>query len=217
MLDASLNEVEALTAKAARGAGLPWGLAEDAAYAARWLASFGWPWAGPLLGLLSTFAPRPIATDSAAGETALSDPEGGAMSPLLCGPALADRAADMPAGSVRLILVAEPLWILPFAAQVSLATRRNVQVRVGPVRVTVARHRCWAAAGGLDDVAGGRADVICALAPAPSGTAERSRSDRAQVAPGMWDRLAALAARTYVPASASSRARGAGAGLEVDD
>jgi hypothetical protein len=37
----SLNEIEAQLRKAARGAGLPWGLAEEAGKAARWLAMHG--------------------------------------------------------------------------------------------------------------------------------------------------------------------------------
>ena len=37
----SLNEFEALALKAARGAGLPWGLAEEAGKAVRILSSFG--------------------------------------------------------------------------------------------------------------------------------------------------------------------------------
>ncbi|MFV0473400.1 MAG: DUF3726 domain-containing protein, partial [Pikeienuella sp.] len=41
MIELSLNEVETLTLKAARGAGLSWGEAEDAALATRWLARHG--------------------------------------------------------------------------------------------------------------------------------------------------------------------------------
>ena len=44
----SLNEFEALALKAARGAGLPWGLAEEAGKAVRILSSFGFD-AGPVL------------------------------------------------------------------------------------------------------------------------------------------------------------------------
>jgi len=37
----SLNEIEAQLRKAARGAGLSWGLAEEAGKAGRWLAMHG--------------------------------------------------------------------------------------------------------------------------------------------------------------------------------
>ena len=42
----SLNEIEAIGKRAARGAGLPWGLAEEAGKAARWLTARGLPGRG---------------------------------------------------------------------------------------------------------------------------------------------------------------------------
>ncbi|MCR9127812.1 MAG: DUF3726 domain-containing protein [Rhodobacteraceae bacterium] len=52
-----------------------------------------------------------------------------------------------------------------------------------------------------------------ALAPQP----EQARPAGTDVAEAGWDRLEALAARTYVPATAASRAAGAGAGLSDND
>ena len=48
----SFNEVETLSVKATRGAGLGWGHAEDLGRAARWLAERGFDWASSLLQLL---------------------------------------------------------------------------------------------------------------------------------------------------------------------
>ncbi|MEF9603350.1 DUF3726 domain-containing protein, partial [Paracoccus sp. PXZ] len=45
----SRNETEALCLKAARGAGMSWGLAEEAAFAAGWLGAHGIDGAGALL------------------------------------------------------------------------------------------------------------------------------------------------------------------------
>ncbi len=56
MIDASLNEVEGLAGKAARGAGLAWGMAEETAKAARWLAACGLDWAPSLPALLAQHA-----------------------------------------------------------------------------------------------------------------------------------------------------------------
>ena len=50
----SFNEIAMTVLKAARGAGLEWGLAEEAAEAGRWLAGFYLPWAAALLGLFET-------------------------------------------------------------------------------------------------------------------------------------------------------------------
>ena len=52
----SFNEIETTILKAARGAGMEWGLAEEAAQAARFLARLGLPFEAPLVNLLSTRA-----------------------------------------------------------------------------------------------------------------------------------------------------------------
>ena len=48
----SLNEIEALAKKAARGSGCSWGVAEDAGRAVRWLEARGLPGAEALGTLL---------------------------------------------------------------------------------------------------------------------------------------------------------------------
>ena len=48
----SQNEIESLCIKAARGAGYSWGLAEQAGFAAGWLAARGLDATAPLLALL---------------------------------------------------------------------------------------------------------------------------------------------------------------------
>ncbi len=87
----SLGEVEGLCKKAARGAGLPWGLAEEAGFAARWLSAHGFDGAGLVLADLET------------GGQSLS-----------LGVALADapEAGTIPAAEV-------PLLLAPFAALVA--------------------------------------------------------------------------------------------------
>ena len=88
MIDLSLNEVETMALKAARGAGLPWGIAEDVGRSAAWLARHAGGWAEFLLGLLE--APPPAA-----------------QSPLLLAGPLADGAV---ATAERVVA---PLWVLP--------------------------------------------------------------------------------------------------------
>ena len=51
-MNLSLGELEALCLKAARGAGFPWGLAEDTGRAVRWLQARGENGAGSLVALL---------------------------------------------------------------------------------------------------------------------------------------------------------------------
>ncbi len=53
MIDLSLNEVETIAAKAARGAGLSWGGSEEIGKAARAMAKAGSAWDAVLLDLLA--------------------------------------------------------------------------------------------------------------------------------------------------------------------
>jgi len=82
----SLNETQALCRKAARGAGMAWGLADDAGFAARWLEDRGQGGAAQLAALLPDWATRAEAgtcpirrgtawADLGQAPTDLSDPE----------------------------------------------------------------------------------------------------------------------------------------------
>ena len=55
----SQNEIEQLCLKAARGAGMSWGLAEEAGFAAAWLAMRGLHGPGGLLAQLRDSMDRP--------------------------------------------------------------------------------------------------------------------------------------------------------------
>ncbi len=83
MIDLSLNEVETIAAKAARGAGLSWGGAEEIGKAARAMARAGVAWDVQLLDLLAgvpvaiTAAFEGVALERFAAPTAaLEQPKG---------------------------------------------------------------------------------------------------------------------------------------------
>jgi hypothetical protein len=215
----SLGEVAALAAKAARGAGLSWGIAEEAAYAARWLAAH--ELAGPTLLWRHLVAIdgrgwRDLApvVDPGGWRTA----SGAALSPLAAGPALADRAglADGPAGEPTLLQVADPALLLPFAALAAQPLR-------GPLRLV------WDGVVAVVDAAGGlaveangagletpRAAVVTVAPAAATRILRPPRAAPCAVGPAVRSGLEALAARTYVPATLASRA-GAGAGTHDPD
>jgi Protein of unknown function (DUF3726) len=203
MIDASLNEVESLAWKAARGAGLAWGLADDTGKAARWLAACDLPWAESLIQLLAMKAPF----------------DGGPQSPLVVGSYLADLAC-VPADD-EAMPVAHPLWLLPFAGRI--AAVRGVAIVVGWNEVSVS---VWPMGG---DVAGDPAALTVAIAQTvrwgdlrPGKVSARpaialANNGRCAIVPAHWDALEMLGARTYVPASAQSRAKGAGSDLTDND
>lgn len=213
MIDASLNEVEGLAGRAARGAGLAWGMAEEVGKAARWIAACGLDWAPSLVTLLRDeveLAPPhlPLAQPWRAAPPAV------ALSPIATGSLLADLGEA--AGEIELGPCAHPLWLLPFAAHAAAAIHAAVVVGWEDVSVTV-----WPYGG---DVAGDPAALKAALArrvswvPLQPGTVAvqpvetLGRAGRSRVGPDAWQALATIGARTYVPASAQSRSAGAGAG-----
>ncbi|MEM7509112.1 MAG: DUF3726 domain-containing protein [Pseudomonadota bacterium] len=211
----SLNEVEALAKRAARGSGLHWGLAEEAAKGVRWLARFGLPGPALLADLL-------ILNDGAAHEDLTpSDLDGvwtapaGRLSPLIAGAALSDCADQLRHGSLRLGPVSQPMLLAPFAAAAARYLGQGVALR-------------WAGTTLLGDgtvleisgdQAGATAELVehveCALADPPAKAL--TSVERAEVDGQTWARLGVFAARTYAPATEASRLLGAGAGVSDND
>ncbi|MDQ2801416.1 MAG: DUF3726 domain-containing protein [Pseudomonadota bacterium] len=187
-----MNEVESLSAKAARGAGFGWGHAEDLGRAARWLAQRGFDWAQALLGLLE---------------------QDDAHNQLRSVFEAADRATSANAGDCWSVEGCSVVWLLPMLASsihgksVSLVVRHGF----GAVRL----HPDGAASGSDAAFSLGSLDpqTIAIEARAATGRIAHKievTARRAPIASMMWHRLEAYAARTYVPASVESRATGAG-------
>ncbi|HVO02601.1 MAG TPA: DUF3726 domain-containing protein [Candidatus Cybelea sp.] len=218
----SLNEIESMGWKAARGAGLAWGLAEEMAQAARWLADHGFDWAEPLVAALADAEqregrlPPPFLSDDGAWDAALGEAE---VSPILCGPLMTDIASDL--GSSRPLVfrsVAYPVLMLPFAAGAAAAFGFGLALKID-------QEDFWfdgAGAAGTSRLAGVlRAGKIVLSMPDQPAAREvptfAAGAPRRAIAPDLLARLEAWVHRTYVPASAQSRLAGAGAGLTDND
>jgi hypothetical protein len=213
---ASLNEIESLALKAARGAGMSWGLAEEAAVAASWLAVHDLPWAETLADLLAqkgvTCRPH------FGGETIAPSRAGSRLCPILTGALLSDVGALVRPMEVRALLA--PLWLAPFLARWTTPDRvvrlawEEVTLSIGPDTLS------GAGAASMEVLAAPFASrVEVALVPGADAAhplRERNR-DGYPVADDAWRALQVLEHRTYVPASAQSRLSGAGAGLLDND
>lgn len=214
----SLNELETLVKRATRGAGLSWGIAEEAGKSARWLASRGFP-AGALV-----FAWLQQGEQVAYRERVPADPRGtewkaGAsfLCPVCTGCVLSDRAtAGRLSLPLRLREVLCPLLFLPFLEGLSRKLGHPVQVEGPPAGATVL----------LDAEDGWRGERLEALGAVPTDLYLRAQ-------PGAhpprverfyrvdWDAeekagLEAFAHRTFAPASIGHQS-GAGAGLRDND
>jgi len=155
----SANEIESLVLKAARGGGLPLGLAEDLAMASAYLdldALRACPCAGGAAGAISTALDR-----VAAGE----------------------GAQDVTADAALI------------AAYVALSEQQFRQLLIWEVTESGATFKAY------DDEK-----------PVPDNP-----KGRRIVPPSLLDHLNALAAKTLVPETGSSRSAGAGAGLTDND
>ncbi len=195
VMQLSQSEITALATKAARGAGLSWGEAEEAGWACGWLARAGLPAPAMLL--------RALDAESSA-------------SPLRAGIRLMDHAG-LPEGPCALPVtlqdVAEPLVLVPFLARVA--------ERMGaPVDLDLGSHTiCLTGREPVPDLSALR--EICHR-PGTRVTISVSQSSRAaapgrfdgRIERGVWQSLDALALLTTVPASEQSRQR---AGAQSSD
>lgn len=194
-LTVSLSEIEAMAKKASRGAGFSWGMAEEAAFATRWLAAHRLPGPETLVSLL-----RSIPTEE--------------HCPLTIGVWIADRAQSLVGGeAIAIDSVDAPVMLLPFLAQV--ARRHDCPVRIDDIVVTGE----GVTEQGLEKLAvvpQAAVDISAAKAR-PSGDARSATAGGYPVAIEVWEGLDGFAKQTYVPASEASRTAGAGAGLTDND
>ena len=206
----SLNETAALAKRAARGAGYPWGLAEEAGWSVRWLCAHGQDGTAVLTRLLQLeLGPeldqhRPNRNGSIwKGQRRLC--------PLATGAAVSDFSSSLKWERFELHAIAEPLLLLPFAA--AAARRIGTSVKLQSEAACAVVNGC-----GLE-LHGNFETLACRLqlsAGAMSILPGKSR-DRATPAQADWDMLNGLANRTYAPATEASRRLGAGAGQTDND
>ncbi|MFI5013866.1 MAG: DUF3726 domain-containing protein [Hyphomicrobiales bacterium] len=207
----SLNEIETTILKAARGAGMEWGLAEEAAQAARWLARLALPWAAPFAALLATGAWR--VRPSIDGARLRPQSADAWLCPIRAGAYLSDLGETLPVIVERVLF---PVLLLPFAARRASALELawdGVTVRLEGETAAVAN----ADAQALDSV---RADEVTLTAPTghrPMEVLPPARQGGAEVDAASWAKLRGFEALTYVPASVKSRLSGAGAALDDND
>jgi hypothetical protein len=206
----ALNEVEAMAKRATRGAGYPWGLAEEAAKATRWLCARRQDGCGELAALLEAG----FAKSMRAHTPAVLDGnwQGQAtLCPLTCGATLSDLAARVAKEPVILHDLAQPALILPFAAYVSRKTGGCVTIICDATSAVTDGHDLSMA----NPFPNHSATVIVQNGGTISGPP--TPASRATPTADVWTTLNRFAHRTYAPATEQSRLLGAGAGLSDND
>lgn len=191
----SVGESGALALKAARGAGMSWGQAEEASFAVRWLQQRGAPGVEALANYLANSG-----TDSTVA------------CPLLIGTALSDTAITPPAD---IGMVHQPMLLIPFVA--SIATDVPVRLSINDTIIDVFPDH-FITLDTLADisVATGTVTIIGSPITAFRAPADGSSPRVPDTAESAMTNLAELAANTYAPATEESRA-GAGSGMNDND
>ncbi len=215
----SRNETESLCAKAARGAGYSWGLAEEAGFAAGWLAAQGIDGTGAFLALLTekltnpaeNAAPRPTPGH---WQSAAQRP----LCPITLGAALTDCAllADGPfSRDTRLDPVMAPLLLVPFLARAAQMCDRQVLVDGQDGQLLITSNGAFDGRAAVSFL--GRGPLALTLRSTQSPEAPQGGPARLPlVSLAVLEGLNALALRTTVPATDASR-RGAGSSTTDND
>ena len=206
----SLNEVEALAKRSARGAGYSWGLAEEAAMATRWLCVHGLNGVSVLADILELgFAPNidnhtPL--DPYADWVAKQE-----LCPIATGAALNDFSWLLTDRELVLHKISNPVFLMPFLALVALKSGRvfalecngqlavsdGKQLQIAPQFPSYSDHGKISIASGI--------------------LGKRDLKNRVEPSAIAWEKLNEFASLTYAPATEESRRLGAGAGNSDND
>jgi len=210
----SLSEISALSCRAARGAGLQWGEADEAAFATVWLARAGIDWLEMLLDVLrvSANSAPDVAVGTWRGNTSLC--------PLRTGIALSDFSAlpeGLGNGPLTLEAVARPLFMLPFVVRAAETLSRPLHISAGCFDACLAAASPPLFAALQPDersAAGSPCNVLIGFCEPPPKVPAWPARHSAEVSAALYRELNDLAMQTTVPTSARSLA---GAGALGDD
>jgi hypothetical protein len=208
----SLNEIEALAKKATRGAGYPWGIAEEAGKAVRWLCAANTDGCLALAELL-TECDGTVLSDRAPlpGKTWTS--RGDRLCPLLAGAALSDLAETLVESELRLANVSRPILLAPFAGLSARFLEASVLLDWDSAQVAT-DGEILAIRG---DIRSACADVSVSVGTGFHQAETLPKQSRAAPDANTLATLNRLAHRTFAPATEASRLAGAGAGLSDND
>ena len=217
MTDFSIKELEALCQRAARGAYMPWGLAEDAARAVGWLEKASLPCLPQFVGLLrlNDGADMETLTVNHHDDRTLTK-AGGNACPILTGTYLCDaqQTLDLDNG-VQIEQVAYPCLLLPFLSGISVANGCDLAVGWSNFEAIVYKDGVQISSGHADLESSLSEQVQITKRVAALHT-DNAPQTRVQVGADDLSALTGFAARTYLPETELSRATGAGGG-SVDD
>ena len=201
--------------RAARGAGLSWGLAEEAGKAVRWMCANDLPGADALAHVLELNRSRsydqlaPVSTDG------VWEARCGSLCPLITGPALSDLAEDIAHGrEIVLGRVAHPILLSGYLAPIARRYGRTVTLRWQEGTICVSRQGVGLGGGAI--YAHSAQTIRCFASDSDTVlfTPETPGND---IAPAIWEKLTGFMTLYLAPDTEASRMAGAGGGGSDND
>ena len=211
----SFNEIDAMAKRAARGAGLPWGLAEEAGKAVRWVCANGLPGADALAHVLELNRGRsydqlaPVSTDG------VWEARCGSLCPLIAGAVLSDLAEDIAHGrEIVLGRVAHPVLLSGYLAPITRRYGGTVTLRWQEGTICVSRQGV-----GLGGSAGhaDHAENIRCFASDSDMALFNPETPGNDIALATWEKLTGFMTLYLAPDTEASRMAGAGGGGSDND
>ncbi len=209
-MEMSLNEIQTLAMKAARGMGLPWGLAEDAGNATKWLDMRMLDGANSLCKVLKSFENASYADLM----PQIEDRNWKArrkVSALLAGISIADRPSIIAPAGIKIEALECPVFMLPFLSHASRVIGKNVYIKANGFEACLNDGEV-SYKGFCEDVAD--TEILIAVRQLDHITRTKMRVSINQET---LELLNGWAHRIYAPATEASRQKGAGAGAASDN
>ena len=215
----SLNEIEQTCRKAARGSGLPWGVADDTGRAIRWLHAFQLDGISSLVALLERLDhQRPVDYAPESLDGVWQGPYN-VLSPIMTGLALGDCMGFMQGRSIETREIACPILVAGYVGQTILNREQSVTIGWLSIGLSIYRGRLTII-GDKGDLYTDRAGrLTCENAPFDydCGDSRYPQVGDTRVNAEAWEEIENRAHLTYVKATEASRLSGAGAGLNDND
>lgn len=213
----SNKELRTLAARAAKGAYMPWGLAEDAAASLAWLERYEIPAILPFVDLLTVNDGKDAAElVPVFGRDKTGGRNRARICPIMAGAYLSDlKGANLNDGSLEIENVNSPILLVPFLVWVARDLDRSLWVQWGRVLAHVGGEGIEIKSGKEDLELSTLQDVVITFA---AGDPEPTQATRPRSKISNRNRLILdqFVQRTLLPESELSKASGAG-GARIDD
>jgi len=215
----SLGETGALALKAARGAGMAWGLAEEASEAVVWLQARGLPGASALCRYLRWYQLEKPLFPKWTGT--LNEDNANPYCPFIIGTAISDGVIKIPGSANNVVpvgFIRQPLLLLPFVS-VSAPDGYGLYVGDSFIPITLGKEKFLSYLDYPNSLLMDEAE--CSIRPVVNAQPKFQLKEPPLRLPdcygGCIDVFNSFAGKTYAPSTELSRSQGAGANSIDDD